>query len=307
MAPGMFPHPTALTAFHMASTGSMLLGLYAWDPTFFPMMKKAGAQFQVALFYVLPSGLFFAMAMYFSNKALEYNSIAFVQFCKEGNVAVVFLLSCVAGLQAITWQKLLAVSVILTGCFLCTWGELEFSEIGFAFQMVAQFSDSSKNIVMEMLLGSTGLKLDVLTYLAFQAPCSLVWLLAWLKVQWTPAIIPAFTAHWHLLFANALVAFLVNFTAAIAIKKLSAMGFVFVGVAKDLVIFFASSAVFQSPISSQQLLAFPVIVLGLCIWAWVRSQEETEISAETQCLLQKTPLPVHSKNDLGRRCRQFGV
>jgi len=289
----VFPHPTALTAFHMASTSILLLGLYACNPEFFPMLKKTSARFKDAIVFVLPSGLFFAMAMYFSNQALEYSSIAFVQYCKEGNVAIIFFLSCLAGLQSITLPKLVAIAVVLIGCFLCTSGELEFSSTGFAFQMIAQFSDSSKNIIMEMLLGKTGLKLDVLTYLAFQAPFSLMWLVLWLKVDWEPAIVPAFLDHWPLLLINALAAFFLNLTAAMTVKHLSAMGFVMCGFAKDLLVLCSSVMVFHSPISTQQLVAFPLIMLGLFLWTYLRSKEANDVDEMES--IRKTSLPVYSK------------
>jgi len=50
--------------------------------------------------YILPLGFLFALALYCSNRAYLYSSVAFLQFCKEGNVALIFAMSCLLGLQA---------------------------------------------------------------------------------------------------------------------------------------------------------------------------------------------------------------
>ena len=50
--------------------------------------------------YILPLGFLFALALYCSNRAYLYSTVAFLQFCKEGNVALIFAMSCLLGLQA---------------------------------------------------------------------------------------------------------------------------------------------------------------------------------------------------------------
>ncbi len=107
--------------------------------------------------YILPLGFLFALALYCSNRAYLYSSVAFLQFCKEGNVALIFAMSCLLGLQAwhtqvwmltsygcarpkqspsspyqvpfgqvFSWHKVAILSIVVAGCSLCAHGHLVF-------------------------------------------------------------------------------------------------------------------------------------------------------------------------------------
>eukprot|EP00930_Biecheleria_cincta_P013273 TRINITY_DN11919_c0_g5_i1.p1 TRINITY_DN11919_c0_g5~~TRINITY_DN11919_c0_g5_i1.p1 ORF type:complete len:329 (+),score=55.46 TRINITY_DN11919_c0_g5_i1:66-1052(+) len=289
-----FPFAKALTATHMLVTFSMSLILYTVAPSLYPTMGKAKANWQTLIKYLIPLGSLFALSLYCSNRAYLYSSVAFLQFCKEGNVALVFAMSCAVGLQAFSWKKVAILAVVVSGCSLCAHGELNFVMIGFLLQITSQVAESTKNIIGEVVMSGSDLKLDVLTFVFFQAPCSAVPLVIACAVSWEPNILPAFQAHWPIILLNALNAFALNLVIATSLKRLSAVAFVIIGIVKDSVIVATSSFVFGDHISTAQLVGFSVTVVGIALWGnlKIKEQEEQNKLREQESLVKPTAAKV---------------
>jgi len=290
-----FPHAVHLTMTHMAVTTVYSLCLYAAAPQLYPSMEKAAAEWRTTMKYVGPLGVLFALALFTSNSAYRYSTVAFLQFCKQGNVALVFIMACCLGLQRFTWTKAAVLSVVIGGCSFCAHGEINFVLVGFLLQICSQFCECSKNLIGEIIMTGAGLKLDVLTFVLFQAPSSLVPLLAAGVYTWQPAVGTDFIKMWPLLIANASIAFFLNILIALTIKRLSALAFVIIGLLKDGVIVACSSIVFQDPVTSQQKLGFALTLCGMAMWSHLKMKEQAdakakqadEADAETQPLLAK--------------------
>eukprot|EP00437_Effrenium_voratum_P032389 CAMPEP_0181474740 /NCGR_PEP_ID=MMETSP1110-20121109/40818_1 /TAXON_ID=174948 /ORGANISM="Symbiodinium sp., Strain CCMP421" /LENGTH=334 /DNA_ID=CAMNT_0023599943 /DNA_START=66 /DNA_END=1067 /DNA_ORIENTATION=+ len=271
-----FPHPKAMTAMHMLMTSVMSLLLYTAAPSLYPTMGKARENWRALLQYILPLGMLFALALYCSNRAYLYSSVAFLQFCKEGNVALIFAMSCALGLQAFSWTKVAVLSIVVMGCSLCAHGEINFVWMGFMLQITSQFAECSKNLIGEVVMTGAGMKLDVLTFVMFQAPCSLVPLLISVVISWEPVVWTDFSSHWPMIMLNALNAFALNLIIATALKRLSAVAFVIIGIVKDSVIVATSSFVFGEHISAQQQIGFVVIMTGIALWGNLKIREQSE-------------------------------
>ncbi|CAE8598040.1 unnamed protein product, partial [Polarella glacialis] len=285
MQPGHFPHAVHLTAIHMSVTFALALSLYQVAPSLFPTMERSRQNWKLVLTYVAPLGMTFAVALLFSNQAYQYSSVAFLQFCKEGNVALVFAMSCAVGLQTFSWQKVLVLSVVIAGCSVCTTGEINFVWLGFLLQICSQVAECTKNILGEVVMTGAGLKLDVLTFVTFQAPCSLAPLLVGSFVAWSPEVMTDFLAIWPLLLANACVAFLLNVTIATTLKRLATLAFVIIGLVKDIVIICSSAFIFGDKISHQQLSGFTVTLVGIALWSHLKMREQAASNKEQQVLL----------------------
>lgn len=224
--------------------------------------------------WIAPLGFLFALALYCSNQAYKYSSVAFLQFCKQGNVALMFFMSCAVGSQSFSWQKLAVLTVVIAGCTTCAHGEIHFVMIGLVLQLASQLTECSKNLIGEAVMGSAGLKLDVLTFVLFQAPFSLLFLSVGVCFSWSPEVVTDFRKHWHWLMVNACIAFLLNVLIAVTLKKLSALAFVIIGVVKDMVIVSSSSLVFGDPISQAQQVGFAVTITGVLLWSRLKLQEQ---------------------------------
>eukprot|EP00931_Biecheleriopsis_adriatica_P062277 TRINITY_DN3750_c1_g3_i3.p1 TRINITY_DN3750_c1_g3~~TRINITY_DN3750_c1_g3_i3.p1 ORF type:complete len:380 (+),score=84.92 TRINITY_DN3750_c1_g3_i3:82-1140(+) len=282
LSPERFPHALELTALHMSYTFICSVTLYCLVPSIYPSMDMALDKKGTVLKYIAPLGLLFAVALYTSNKAYTYSTIAFLQFLKEGNVAIVFFMSCIVGSQTFSFKKIGVLAIVILGCSLCADGEIHFVMAGFLLQILSQFSECAKNIIGELVMSGQGLKLDPLTFVAFQAPCSLLPLLTLVAFKADPKARDDLFAHYPLLIANASVAFLLNVMIALTLKRLSALAFVFIGLSKDIVIVLASSVLFGDEISHLQRISFGITLFGMFLWAQVKMQEQAEAAEAKQ-------------------------
>jgi len=289
LSEGRFPHPLELTMMHMIVTTVYSLTFCTLAPSFYPSMETALSKKWTVLKYIAPLGLMFAVALFCSNKAYTYSTIAFLQFCKEGNVAIVFFMGCAMGLQTFSYQKLFYLSIIILGCSLCAKGEIHFALLGLVLQVTSMFAECAKNLIGELVMSGDGLKLDALTFVSFQAPCSLVPLLIAVTLTLTPQAREDFYAHYPLVIANASVAFLLNVMIAVILKRLSALAFVVIGLTKDIVIVMASAVIFGDEISTMQTCSFGITLLGISLWADLKMKEQAALkeSHETTPLVVK--------------------
>ncbi|CAE8635952.1 unnamed protein product [Polarella glacialis] len=274
MQPGHFPHAMPLTAIHMSFTFALALSLYNVAPSLYPTMETSRRNWKSVLTYIAPLGMMFAISLLCSNQAYLYSSVAFLQFCKMGNVALVFAMSCAVGVQTFSWPKVLVLSVILSGLSICAEGEINFLWIGFLLQICSQLADCTKNLIGEVVMSGAGLKLDVMTYVTFQAPCSLAPLLVGVFVTWSPEVLTDFLAMWPLLLANAGLAFLLNVTIATLLKKLSTLTLIIIGTLKDMVTIASSSYLFGDEISHQQCAGVTVVLVGIAMWSHLKMLEQ---------------------------------
>jgi len=284
-----FPHAVHLTMNHMAVTLLFSVCLYGVAPQLYPTMEKAQSEWKKLLMYIGPLGMLFAIALFASNKAYTWCTVAFLQFCKEGNIAIVFFLGCCLGLQAFSWTKIAILTVVVVGCSTCAHGEINFVWIGFLLQIFSQFCECTKNLIGEMVMSGAGMKLDVLTFVLIQAPCSLLPLAAIGIYTWEPAVARDLERMWPYLLANGSIAFLLNILIALTLKRLSALAFVIIGLMKDSVIVFASAAIFGDPISVQQKLGFFVTMIGIAMWSQMKLKEADDAATkkETEPLVTK--------------------
>jgi len=264
-----FPHSLALSAFHMFVTTVMCSTAYVIAPSMFVSMSTATGNQADILKWFIPIGACFATTLVGSNAAYGYCSVAFLQFMKEGNLIIVFLMSCAIGLQRLTRLRSLVIVWVLIGSSMAVSGELAFSMTGFTFQAVSQVAEVMRTIMGEILL--RGRKLDPLTYTCFLAPMCFAILLFANVVHWNHSVISHFVQWWPLLIVNALIAFVLNLLVAAVIKECSAVGFVLVGLTKDIAIVGASCIAFGEQVTAQQAVSFTLTLGGVAIWSYMNA------------------------------------
>eukprot|EP00930_Biecheleria_cincta_P049686 TRINITY_DN34883_c0_g1_i1.p1 TRINITY_DN34883_c0_g1~~TRINITY_DN34883_c0_g1_i1.p1 ORF type:complete len:224 (-),score=40.83 TRINITY_DN34883_c0_g1_i1:404-1015(-) len=196
-------------------------------------------------------------------------------------------MSCCLGLQNFSWMKTATLSIVVIGCSLCANGEMNFVLAGFLLQIFSQVCECSKNLIGEIVMSGAGMKLDVLTFVLCQAPCSLLPLLVASAYVSEPAVGRDFMQMWPYILANASVAFFLNILIALTIKRLSALAFVIIGLVKDSVIVACSAFVFHDPISQQQKIGFVIIMAGIAMWSRLKMREAAATRKESQPLMTR--------------------
>jgi len=299
-----FPFSMALTAVHMAVSFLMCLVFYVLRPSSFPgLVSTEGRRLQVLKWFI-PIGVTFAVALYASNQAYLYCNVTFLQFMKEGNVIITFLLSCAVGLQVMNRVRAAVIVWIISGSCLAVSGEMHFVLTGFVFQFVSQLAECSRAVMGEFVLSGAGLKLDPLSYTMFVAPTCLAVLVTGNALTWDPAILPAAQAWWAYLLPNALLAFALNVLVASIIKEVSAVGFILAGVCKDIFIVMFSAVFFGEVVTGNQMLGFSVALMGVFFWSYLKVSPNSDTARFTEKILgkprqepnEKTPLSPGEKD-----------
>jgi len=273
---GRFPYPMALTTVHLLTSLVLCLVLYAVRPSIFPGVASTQGQHMRILGRCIPIALCFAVALYTSNQAYMYCSVAFLQFMKEGNVIIVFFLSVAAGLQVLTRLRVALIFWIITSSSMAVSGDLHFMWIGFGLQLLSQLAECTRNVLGESLLSGADVKLDPLSYTMFVAPPSLVALCAGLAVTWCPEMPQALVTWWHYLLPNALLAFVLNVLVAFIIKEVSAVGFVLTGLCKDLVLVIFSCILFHEEVTFVQACSFTSTMAGVLCWSYFKAYPDSD-------------------------------
>jgi hypothetical protein len=234
------------------------------------MPKALTQKGAIAKYFPIISALFI-LGVVLSNEAYLYCNIAFLQFMKEWNIALVFIMSCIAGSQICDRTK--AFVLIWIVAFSCTavTGDMTFSRWGFLVQCISQLGETTRTVLQEWLLGGSGLKLDPLTYLIFIAPFIIVVLAIANATMFSSAMLAAGIAQWQPLLASSFCAFLLNLIIAVILKQGGAMAFILSGLVKDIVIVVSSSFIYDVPLKNQEIFGFTLSLAGMGYWGLMKA------------------------------------
>lgn len=274
MAKERFPHSAALSSGHMVASLLLCSVLYLLKPSLFPGMAATEGRRSQVLPWFVPLGMLFAVALYTSNQAYFYCNVAFLQFMKEGNVVISFVLSCAVGLQKFDRVKVAVVAWIVCGSLLCVTQDLQFVLLGAVIQIISQFAECSRAVMGEFVLNGASVKLDPLTYTLFGAPFCLLGLCAVTALTWDPKLPSDFAAWWPYLIPNACLAFVLNVLVATVIKECSAVGFMLSGLVKDIVLVVISAMAFHEPVTPLQYSSFTLVLCGILFWSLMKTSPE---------------------------------
>jgi len=264
-----FPHALALSANHMLVSSVCCAALYFIVPSMFPAMGETKGQRLDLMRWFVPIALLFGVNLFGSNQAYLYCSVTFLQFMKEANAMIVFVISCIAGLQSCSRLRVFVIVWVILSASVSVSGEVHFALMGFVFQAAAQLAECTRNVMGELLL--SGKKFDPLTYTMFIAPVCFALLAVATAVLWQPGTWADLRRCWPLLLANGTVAFALNVLVACVIKECSAVGFVLCGIAKDIFIVVISSMAFHELVTARQATAFVVTLAGIFFWTLMKT------------------------------------
>jgi len=272
MAPGHFPYASVLTVIHMITTFCILALLYLVRPSFFPAMAVSdNARTLEIAKWMLPVGFCFAVSLFASNQAYLYCSVSFLQFMKEANLVIVYVLACLFALQIFTRIRVFVVAWVFIGSCMAVHGEMHFARLGFMLQVVSQLTECLRNVMGETIMSNAGgLRLDPLSYTMFIAPACLVTLVFHTMATWDEEIPVALHQWWPYLVPNALLAVALNLVITCTIKECSAVGFMMAGIIKDLSLVVASCVYFGETVTLMQVVGFVIAVSGVFFWSLMR-------------------------------------
>lgn len=176
----------------------------------------------------------------------------------------VLIFSYLSGLEKTSSMELIIVMVICIGVALTSVGESYFSWIGFTFQSLAIMAESSRLVLVNVLMKQ--LKLDPLSSLYYIAPLCFAFIgvaCIYFEGQDLPFERMQTADFLIILLINGIVAFTLNVAVVLLISNTSALVLTLAGIIKDILLVFLSITVFGSPVTLLQYVGYGVALLGL--------------------------------------------
>ncbi|KAE8224335.1 hypothetical protein CF319_g2751 [Tilletia indica] len=256
-----FPYPIFLTTWHMfvATIGTRLLARYT---NLLNGLRDVEMTRERWLKNILPIGALFSGSLVFSNMAYLTLSVSYIQMLKAFMPVAVLLLSFAVGLKAVSTQLLGIVLAISGGVALASYGEADFVYSGFVEQCIAIAFESSRLVMIQILL--QGLKMDPLVSLYFFAPvCAGINTVLLILREGTEPFENLYRLGAFVLFTNAGVAFGLNIAMVFLIGAASSLTLTLAGLFKDILLIVGSMFILGSTVTQIQFLGYGIALAGL--------------------------------------------
>lgn len=199
-------------------------------------------------------------------------------------VAVLFT-SWAFGVAEPNLAKFLNILVIVVGVAIASFGEINFSMIGFIYQILGIVFEAIRLIMIQVMLTAEGMKMDPLVALYYYAPvCAFFNIFVALFTE-----VPKFkyedlaNTGFTMLFLNASVAFGLNIASVFLVRptalccqgppltsqigKTSGLVLTLTGILKAILLVAVSVLIWQTPISLLQVLGYGVALVGLTYYS----------------------------------------
>ncbi|RDA90596.1 hypothetical protein CP533_6929 [Ophiocordyceps camponoti-saundersi (nom. inval.)] len=214
---------------------------------------------------IVPIGIFYSSSLMLSNISYLHLSVAFIQMLKAASPIATLLMSWAWGLADPSVNAFLNVVVIVVGAALSSIGDGSFSLYGFSTQITAIVFEAVRIVMIQYLLSDVGFHIEPLVGLYYYAPvCAVFTFLFALKFESSQLDFKAINSlGFSVLFLNAFVAFMVNVTSVLAIKKTSGLVMTLTGITKNAVLIIVSAAIWHTYISTLQAIGYAITLVGL--------------------------------------------
>jgi drug/metabolite transporter (DMT)-like permease len=259
-----FQFPIFLTTWHLIFA-TIMTQFLARFTTILDSRKKVPMTGRVYLRAIVPIGIFFSLSLICGNQAYLYLSVAFIQMLKATTPVAVLLATWGLGLSPVNYRTLFNVSFIVIGVVIASMGEIKFVMTGFLFQVAGVVFEAIRLVMVQRILSSADFKMDPLVSLYYYAPACAVMNFMVLVFTELPrmAMADIYKLGLFVLFANALVAFLLNVSVVFLIGKTSSLVLTLCGVLKDILLVGLSMLIFKDPVSLLQAFGYSVALAGM--------------------------------------------
>lgn len=223
---------------------------------------------------IVPIGLLYSGSLVCSNLVYIYLSVPFIQMLKSASPVAVLFVSWLWGVADPDAKTVLNILVIVVGVALSSVGEIEFSWLGFLFQVSGTCFEAVRLVMIQVLLkgddsSDPAHQMDPLVGLYYYAPvCALANLLVAIPVEalhFNPQHL--YDTGFLILLLNAAVAFILNFASVSLIGRTSGLVMTLTGILKNILLIAASLLIWRTDISLLQAIGYSIAVGGLVVYS----------------------------------------
>ncbi|RCI13264.1 hypothetical protein L249_1191, partial [Ophiocordyceps polyrhachis-furcata BCC 54312] len=214
---------------------------------------------------IVPIGIFYSGSLMLSNMSYLHLSVAFIQMLKAASPIATLLMSWAWGVADPSLGAFINIVVIVVGAALSSLGDVSFSLYGFSTQVGAIVFEAVRIVMIQHLLSDGGFHIQPLVGLYYYAPiCAVFTFLFALKTEFALLDVDAIKSlGFGVLFLNAAIAFMVNVTSVLAIKRTSGLVMTLTGISKNVALIIVSAAIWHTYISPLQAAGYTITLIGL--------------------------------------------
>ncbi|KAF6819153.1 duf250 domain membrane protein [Colletotrichum sojae] len=220
---------------------------------------------------IVPIGLLYSGSLVCSNLVYLYLSVSFIQMLKAGAPVAVLFVSWIWGVTEPSMKTFYNILLIVAGVALASFGEIEFSWIGFIFQMGGILFEAVRLVMIQVLLkgDESAQKMDPLVSLYYYAPvCAVMnFFVAWASEFSKFKMEDLQRTGVMMLLLNAGVAFMLNVSSVFLIGKTSGLVMTLTGILKNILLIIASVIIWQTSVTLMQFVGYSVALFGLVIYS----------------------------------------
>lgn len=292
-----FPFASFIALCHVVITTAMAGSLIVLRPDFFPgagaLLSQPGAylelgkkgtscavRFQELLFRFFPIGALSATNLVLTTSAFNYNNVSELQMVKETSMVMVYIMSCMAGMEVPKLKNACLLLSVTLCAMLAVCGQPHLVVMGLVLQLVASICQSAQLVLTSSMMSlSGGPKIDPLTMVLCTAPAMLFVLVPINYEVWDPLILVRLKIWWPQLLASSLAAFALQVTTAICIRELAPTGLQLIAVAKDLGIVGMAAYLLHERLTTTQLCGFSGAIASISLYSWMKFRASGNVSA----------------------------
>lgn len=270
-----FKYPVILTCFHMvfAAVATQIL---ARTTSLLDSRREVKMTGRTYLRAVVPIGIAYSGSLVCSNLVYLYLSVAFIQMLKAASPVAVLFTSWLWGVADPSMNTFLNILVIVLGVGLASFGEIQFSVIGFLYQLGGIVFEAVRVVMIQVLLSGdeNAQKMDPLVSLYYYAPvCAFTNFIV-------AALVEIRSFDWQdvhkvgpwMLMLSASVAFLLNIASVFLIGKTSGLVMTLTGILKNILLIVAAVFIWGTSITSLQFIGYSIALGGLVVYSTGLSQ-----------------------------------
>ncbi|KAF4584491.1 triose-phosphate transporter [Ophiocordyceps camponoti-floridani] len=263
-----FRYPILLTCWHLVFS-VFATQILARTTTLLDSRHKLPMTPRLYLRTICPIGLFYSGSLVCSNLVYLYLSVAFIQMLKSAAPVAVLFASWAWRVADPSLDALVNVLVIVAGVALASFGEIQFSLIGFLYQLGGIVFEAVRIVMIQVMLSGQGLNMDPIVGLYYYAPvCAGMNILVALfteipRFKWEDAASVGF----FMLLLNALIAFMLNIASVFLIGKTSGLVMTLSGILKNILLIVVSVIIWRTEITPLQGVGYTIALAGLTYYS----------------------------------------
>lgn len=264
-----FPYPITLTMWHMGFSSVLAFLLVRTG-----VVPSANLSQETYLKAIVPIGGLFALTLWMSNAAYLYLSVSFIQMLKALMPVSVFTVGCVFGMESYNPKTLGNMVIITIGVVIASYGEINFVVIGVLLQLASVATESTRLMLIQILLQRRGLSLNPVTTMYYIAPASFLFLSLPFAVLELRQVMgdPNVDFNPFIFLSNAGAAFALNMSVFMLIGRTSALTMNVAGVIKDWMLIGLSVVIFQAQVTAINLGGYLIAFGGVVFYNYTKLQ-----------------------------------